>query len=139
MKGKDSLLQLYRLKPLLEAKKIQEHYRNKQRRKEKAESTRNEHSSKEQQHQEEKHDAGDGGHGSGGGFFENFGDMFTNPEILKLMKDPELMKALLDVVKNPANIMKYKDNPKIVEMLEKIMALKGAPPNMPPKPIRHSN
>ncbi|XP_012708418.1 hsc70-interacting protein [Fundulus heteroclitus] len=78
----------------------------------------------------------------GGGFFPGpsgfpggapagmpgLGELFTDPELLNAMKDPEVMAAFQDVAQNPANISKYQSNPKIMALVTKLSAKFGASP-----------
>ncbi|XP_059618636.1 hsc70-interacting protein 1-like [Phlebotomus argentipes] len=68
-----------------------------------------------------KNDDGDGYPG-GGGF--NFADN----DLFSAFKDPEVAAALQDIMTNPANIIKYQNNPKIVQLLEKLGAAGGGMP-----------
>lgn len=43
-------------------------------------------------------------------------------------QDPEVMAAFSDVSKNPANITKYQNNPKIMAIINKLSSKFGAPP-----------
>uniref|UniRef100_A0A3Q2UNN4 ST13 Hsp70 interacting protein n=1 Tax=Fundulus heteroclitus TaxID=8078 RepID=A0A3Q2UNN4_FUNHE len=56
------------------------------------------------------------------------GELFTDPELLNAMKDPEVMAAFQDVAQNPANISKYQSNPKIMALVTKLSAKFGASP-----------
>ncbi|KAH7436318.1 hypothetical protein KP509_05G013500 [Ceratopteris richardii] len=42
--------------------------------------------------------------------------------MLAAFKDPEVMAALQDVMKNPANLAKHQANPKIAPLLAKMMS-----------------
>ncbi|XP_076609339.1 hsc70-interacting protein [Chaetodon auriga] len=80
--------------------------------------------------------------GGGGGFFPGaagfpggapggmpgLGDFLKDPELLNAMKDPEVMAAFQDVAQNPANIAKYQNNPKIMALVTKLSAKFGASP-----------
>lgn len=68
-----------------------------------------------------------------------FADIFQDPETVKLMNDPHVMAAVKDVMLNPQNMAKYKNDPQVVKLLEKLMAATGGPPpDMPPKPVLES-
>ena len=41
-------------------------------------------------------------------------------------QDPEVMTAFQDVQKNPANISKYENNPKVKKVMEKLAARLGS-------------
>lgn len=61
-----------------------------------------------------------GGNGPEGDFMGKMG-----PEIFEAFSDPEVAAALQDVMSNPANIMKYQNNPKIMNLLTKIAGRTG--------------
>lgn len=60
----------------------------------------------------------------------DFGDIpggFSQADILNAFKDPEVAAAFQDILANPANIIKYQSNPKIMNLVQKIGAsMKGA-------------
>uniref|UniRef100_H3CHN4 ST13 Hsp70 interacting protein n=1 Tax=Tetraodon nigroviridis TaxID=99883 RepID=H3CHN4_TETNG len=62
------------------------------------------------------------------GGMPNFEAFLNDPELLMAMKDPEVMAAFSDVSKNPANITKYQNNPKIMAIINKLSSKFGAPP-----------
>lgn len=41
-------------------------------------------------------------------------DILQDPELLEAFQDPEVSTAFADVSQNPANMDKYKDNPKVI-------------------------
>merc|ERR1712203_714823 len=41
------------------------------------------------------------------------GGLFSDPELLESLSDPEVAAAFEDITSNPANIMKYQGNPKV--------------------------
>ena len=55
-------------------------------------------------HQEDMGDMG----GMGG-----LGGLFNDPEMMAAFADPEVAAAFKDISANPANIMKYQNNPKV--------------------------
>jgi len=61
-------------------------------------------------------DGGDFGMGGGGG---------VPPEFLDALSDPEVAAALQDVMTNPGNIMKYQNNPKVMNLLKKFAGAAG--------------
>ncbi|XP_055712069.1 hsc70-interacting protein 1-like isoform X2 [Phlebotomus papatasi] len=69
---------------------------------------------------------GDGYPGGGAGGFS-----FNESDIFSAFKDPEVAAALQDIMANPANIVKYQNNPKILALLEKLGATQGAAGGMP--------
>ncbi|XP_030263093.1 hsc70-interacting protein [Sparus aurata] len=132
------------------AKKIMEHRRKYERKREEKEikerqerikKAREEHA-RAQREEEARQSGGGGGGGGGGGFFPGaagfpggapggmpgLGDFLKDPELLNAMKDPEVMAAFQDVAQNPANIAKYQNNPKIMALVTKLSAKFGAPP-----------
>ncbi|CAF93381.1 unnamed protein product, partial [Tetraodon nigroviridis] len=60
------------------------------------------------------------------GGMPNFEAFLNDPELLMAMKDPEVMAAFSDVSKNPANITKYQNNPKIMAIINKLSSKFGA-------------
>lgn len=61
-------------------------------------------------------DGGDFGMGGMGGI---------DPEFMAAFSDPEVSAALQDVMSNPANIMKYQNNPKVMNLLKKFAGAAG--------------
>lgn len=59
-------------------------------------------------------DMGDMG-GMGG-----LGGLFNDPEMMAAFADPEVAAAFKDISANPANIMKYQNNPKVMALVNKI-------------------
>ncbi|KAG9131963.1 hypothetical protein Leryth_023222 [Lithospermum erythrorhizon] len=50
------------------------------------------------------------------------GEVFPGgPELMSAFKDPEVMAALQDVMKNPANLEKHQANPKVAPIIKKMM------------------
>ncbi|XP_029446314.1 hsc70-interacting protein isoform X2 [Rhinatrema bivittatum] len=47
-------------------------------------------------------------------------ELLSNPEVLSAMQDPEVMAAFQDVAQNPANLSKYQNNPKIMNLISKL-------------------
>lgn len=47
-------------------------------------------------------------------------DDFSQADLLNAFKDPELAAAFQDIVSNPANIVKYQSNPKIMKLISKV-------------------
>ena len=41
------------------------------------------------------------------------GGLFNDPEMMAAFADPEVAAAFKDISANPANIMKYQNNPKV--------------------------
>lgn len=54
------------------------------------------------------------------------GAMLNDPDFAEVMKDPEIMTAFLDIMKNPQNLVKYMGNQKIMKLMTKIQEMKGA-------------
>ncbi|VDK21752.1 unnamed protein product [Anisakis simplex] len=71
--------------------------------------------------------AGAGGFGAGG-IPPGFDQIFKDPEILTLIKDPAVMAAYTDIMKDPANMAKHMSNPKVLKLFEKLGGLTGAFP-----------
>ncbi|XP_019160548.1 PREDICTED: FAM10 family protein At4g22670 isoform X2 [Ipomoea nil] len=66
--------------------------------------------------------AGMGG-GMPGGMPGNidYSQILNDPELMAAFKDPEVMTALQDVMKNPANLAKHQSNPKLAPVIAKMM------------------
>ncbi|XP_055544725.1 hsc70-interacting protein 1-like [Wyeomyia smithii] len=99
------------------AKKIEQHkLKQERRRQEKELKERQERVRKAQEanrkaaEESAKGDADFGDFGSGGG----------SEDILNAFKDPEVAAALQDIMSNPANIAKYQNNPKVMNLVTKI-------------------
>lgn len=52
-------------------------------------------------------------------------EILSNPEVLSAMQDPEVMAAFQDVAQNPANLSKYQNNPKIMNLISKLSSSFG--------------
>uniref|UniRef100_A0A2K5NM90 STI1 domain-containing protein n=1 Tax=Cercocebus atys TaxID=9531 RepID=A0A2K5NM90_CERAT len=52
-------------------------------------------------------------------------EILSDPEILAAMQDPEVMVAFQDVAQNPANMLKYQSNPKVMNLISKLSAKFG--------------
>jgi len=50
------------------------------------------------------------------------GGLFSDPELLESLSDPEVAAAFEDITSNPANIMKYQGNPKVMKLLTHFFA-----------------
>ncbi|XP_014675289.1 PREDICTED: hsc70-interacting protein-like [Priapulus caudatus] len=68
------------------------------------------------------------------GGMPNLQNIFSDPEIMAAFQDPETVKAFEDVSTNPANIAKYKDNPKVMGLLTKMAASMGGTGGIPGMP-----
>nr|CAX71332.1 Mitochondrial import receptor subunit TOM34 [Schistosoma japonicum] len=49
-----------------------------------------------------------------------FSQLFNDPELVSAIQDPEVMKAFSEVCSNPAAMDKYKNNPKVKKVIEKM-------------------
>nr|XP_011463751.1 PREDICTED: FAM10 family protein At4g22670 isoform X4 [Fragaria vesca subsp. vesca] len=67
--------------------------------------------------------------GSAGGAPGNidFSKILNDPEMMAAFNDPEVMSALQDVMKNPANLAKHQENPKVAPIIAKMMSKFGGP------------
>lgn len=124
------------------AKRIQEHRRKQERRKEKTELKEREErikKAKEEREKAAKEAASNPGMGPGMGDFPGFGGgmggaggmggggmggvppsmqgLFSDPEVMQAFMDPEVQAAFQDIQTNPANMAKYKDNPKVAKVI----------------------
>ena len=52
-------------------------------------------------------------------------EILSDPEVLAAMQDPEVMAAFQDVAQNPANMSKYQNNPKVMNLISKLSAKFG--------------
>ncbi|CAK1600994.1 unnamed protein product [Parnassius mnemosyne] len=69
--------------------------------------------------------------GAGGFSSHDFASLFMDPEIMTAFQDPEVMNALQDCSVNPANFVKYQNNPKIAAAIQKLQAKLGKGGSMP--------
>ncbi|XP_029646319.1 hsc70-interacting protein [Octopus sinensis] len=69
---------------------------------------------------------GAGGPGSGPGGID-ISQLLSDPDICSALQDPEIAAAFQDVSSNPANIGKYQNNPKVQKVINKLAAKFGAP------------
>lgn len=56
----------------------------------------------------------------------DFGSAFSQADILNAFKDPEVAAAFQDILANPANVVKYQNNPKIMNIVGKIGSTMGS-------------
>ncbi|VDN41417.1 unnamed protein product [Gongylonema pulchrum] len=94
---------------LFKAKKIIEHNRNKERRKEEKESK--ERRERVRQAQEARKQAEE--------------EAKKDPEVMSLLQDETVLKAYMDITQNPANISKHLSNPKVMKLFSKIGSAAG--------------
>ena len=66
-----------------------------------------------------------GGMPGGMGGMGGMGGLFSDPELLESLSDPEVAAAFEDITSNPANIMKYQGNPKVMKLLTKMAGKMG--------------
>jgi len=125
------------------AKKIAEHERNKQRRKEekeikeKKERIQKAREAREKAAEEAKKNPPEGGMPGGMDDLGGLGGLFQDPELLAAFQDPEVAAAFQDISTNPANMAKYQNNPKVMQLINKMMGKfggGGAPGGMPGMP-----
>nr|XP_056701994.1 hsc70-interacting protein isoform X2 [Euleptes europaea] len=64
----------------------------------------------------------------GMGGMPGLNEILSDPEVLAAMQDPEVMAAFQDVAQNPANMSKYQNNPKVMNLIGKLSAKFGTPP-----------
>lgn len=64
-----------------------------------------------------------GAHGSPKGMEE----IFSDPEILTLLKDKEVLKAYSDILEHPENLAKHMTNENVRKLLDKMRKFKGFP------------
>uniref|UniRef100_A0A2K6U3G2 STI1 domain-containing protein n=1 Tax=Saimiri boliviensis boliviensis TaxID=39432 RepID=A0A2K6U3G2_SAIBB len=68
--------------------------------------------------------------GMGGGMpgmagMPGLNEILSDPEVLAAMQDPEVMVAFQDVAQNSANMSKYQNNPKVMNLISKLSAKFG--------------
>uniref|UniRef100_A0A8D2LRB7 ST13 Hsp70 interacting protein n=1 Tax=Varanus komodoensis TaxID=61221 RepID=A0A8D2LRB7_VARKO len=64
----------------------------------------------------------------GMGGMPGLNEILSDPEVLAAMQDPEVMAAFQDVAQNPANMSKYQNNPKVMNLIGKLSAKFGSQP-----------
>ncbi|XP_054844488.1 hsc70-interacting protein [Eublepharis macularius] len=134
------------------AQKIAEHRRKYERKREEKEirermervkKAREEHE-RAQREEEARRQAGGGGAQFGGfpggfpggmpggmpgmGGMPGLNEILSDPEVLAAMQDPEVMAAFQDVAQNPANMSKYQNNPKVMNLIGKLSSKFGTQP-----------
>jgi len=113
------------------AKKVEEHERKKERKqaerelKEKKEKIRKAREARAAAAASAQDDDDDSGMPGGFGGMGGMGGLFSDPELMAAMADPEMAKAFQDITSNPANIMKYQNNPKVMALLTKMAGKMG--------------
>ncbi|KAF3813809.1 hypothetical protein GH733_017788, partial [Mirounga leonina] len=60
-------------------------------------------------------------------------EILSDPEVLAAMQDPEVMVAFQDAAQNPANMSKYQSNPKVMNLISKLLAKFGGKVKSDPK------
>ncbi|KEH31682.1 Hsc70-interacting protein [Medicago truncatula] len=55
----------------------------------------------------------------------DFSKILNDPDLMTAFSDPEVMAALQDVMKNPANLAKHQANPKVAPVIAKMMSKFG--------------
>ncbi|CAH8556637.1 unnamed protein product [Schistosoma mattheei] len=71
------------------------------------------------------------GSGNIPGMDNMFSQLFNDPELMSAIQDPEVMKAFSEVCSNPAAMDKYKNNPKVMKVIEKMKNRFGGGGAMP--------
>ncbi|XP_049836678.1 putative protein FAM10A4 [Schistocerca gregaria] len=111
------------------ARKLEEHRRKYERKRaerelqerlRRAKQAREEHAKASAASQQQQQQQGGGGGGGSPGF--DFYSLLNDPDIVEAFKDPELAAAFRDISTNPANMVKYQNNPKVVAAMEKLTA-----------------
>lgn len=62
---------------------------------------------------------------------EAFTQYLNDPEVLQAFQDPEVASAFINISSNPANILKYQGNPKIMNLIGKVSSKFGGAGGMP--------
>ncbi|CAI7847131.1 unnamed protein product, partial [Closterium sp. NIES-53] len=68
---------------------------------------------------------GGGAGGGAGGGMPDMSQMLNDPELLMALQNPAVMAAMQDVMKNPANLLKYQNDPTVGPVLMKLMSKFG--------------
>ncbi|KAL6728097.1 hypothetical protein Aduo_009903 [Ancylostoma duodenale] len=118
---------------LLQAKKIQEynravarHAEEKELRERRERVRRAQEANRKAQEEAAKFAAdGDFGGMPGGDPTGGLGAVLNDPEVAEAIKDPEVMAAFLDIMNNPANLMKHMGNPKVMKLIAKMKDIKA--------------
>lgn len=58
--------------------------------------------------------------GMSGGMPGGMEDIFSDPEIATLLQDPEVVQAMTAIQQNPAAMMQYINNPKVMKIVQKL-------------------
>merc|ERR1711894_697440 len=53
------------------------------------------------------------------------GGLFSDPELMESLNDPEVAAAFAEITQNPANLMKYQGNPKVMKLITKMAGKMG--------------
>merc|ERR1711963_938238 len=123
------------------AKKIEDHERKKQRKRaekeiaEKKERIRAAQEAREKAAKEAENAPPSGGAPSGDDPMGGLGSLFNDPELMEALSDPEVAQAFSEITQNPANLMKYQGNPKVMKLITKMASKMGGgmpPGGMPP-------
>lgn len=108
------------------AKKIEQHKIKQERKKaEKEEQARRERVRRAQEANKKAAEEAEKRQAKGGGGDEDFMSAM-GPDIMEAFNDPEIAAALQDVMSNPGNIMKYQNNPKVMNLLKKFAGAAGS-------------
>ncbi|EDW53233.1 GM12305 [Drosophila sechellia] len=101
------------------AKKIEQHRVKQERRQAERKIEERQRDQRRARKEQEKHNASSGG--SSGEFSPGAPGNVNISDILGVMKDPEVSAAIQDILSNPGNITKYASNPKIYNLIKKIV------------------
>merc|ERR1719187_2692340 len=110
------------------AKKLAEHQRKKDRKdqeKQLAEKKEWIRKAKEAREAAAKHAAENPQEEDMAGDMGGLGGLFNDPEMMAAFADPEVAAAFKDISANPANIMKYQNNPKVMALVNKMASKFG--------------
>ncbi|XP_052865518.1 hsc70-interacting protein 1-like [Anopheles cruzii] len=107
------------------AKKIEQHKQKQdRRRKERELRERQERVRKAQEEKRKAQEEAAAGMGGGPGGMPDF-DARAGADLFSAFRDPEVTAAMSDIFANPANISKYQNNPKIMNILMKLYSSPG--------------
>ncbi|MCP9259339.1 BMA-HIP-1 [Dirofilaria immitis] len=114
----------------LQARKILEYNRNKERCKEEKELKERQERIKQAQEARKREEQ----EKSGFNMPKGFEKIFQDSEVMNLLQDESVLAAYMDIINNPANIAKHMSNPKMKETGAKGEATTNIPPNKAPEP-----
>ncbi|XP_021955128.1 putative protein FAM10A4 [Folsomia candida] len=108
-------------------KKLRDEERDIQQRKARAQERARAHAASAEAHHQQEQDS----EGPDSDFLGGLGGILGDPEIAGLMNDPEVAEAFKDIGQNPANLLKYQNNPKVMKFIQAFQKKMGGMGGMP--------